>query len=115
MNDKKEKRFDKQLERNLKAKKLEKAGNIDGAIRLYEENIEENFEGNYPYDRLAIIYKKRNQINEEIRVLKKAIWVFENIVSKARADKEPKLDRFKERLKKAKGILIFLAGLIIFW
>ncbi|MCK4817373.1 hypothetical protein KA005_16505 [bacterium] len=93
--------FDKQLERNLKGIELEKNGKTDKAIKLYEQNIKEDFIGSHPYDRLAIIYRKRNQINEEIRILGKAIWIFENIVSKARADKEPKLNKFKERLKKA--------------
>ena len=37
---------------------LEKEGKIDSAILLYEENVKESFEGNHPYDRLAVIYHK---------------------------------------------------------
>jgi len=99
-------KFDKQLERNLKGIELEKAGKVDEAIRLYEQNIEENFIGNYPYDRLAIIYRKRESLDEEIRVLEKAVWVFENIVSKIRSDRIPKLERFKKRLEKARTLKI---------
>jgi len=93
-----------QVERNLKGIELEKKGHTDKAIELYKQNISENFIGNHPYDRLAIIYRKRNQIDDEIRVLKKAIWVFKNIVNKKRQDRLPKLDGFKKRLHKAQKL-----------
>ena len=97
-------KFDKQVERNLKGDELEKSDQVDLAIQLYEENIKENFEGNHPYDRLAIIYHKKNLIDDEIRVLEKAIWVFENIVYKERGDRLPKLKRFQKRLEKVKRL-----------
>lgn len=84
---------------------LEKRGEVDKAIEIYEGVIEKNFEGNHPYDRLAVIYRKRNQLEDEIRVLEKAIWVFENVVFKERPDRIEKLERFKERLEKAKLLL----------
>ncbi len=97
-------RFDKQVERNLKGIQFEKDGQIHKAIKLYERNIRENFEGNHPYDRLAIIYRKRNQIDDEIRVLEKAIWVFENVVHRDRGDRLPKLQKFKKRLERARKL-----------
>ena len=97
-----EKLFHEQVERNLKGIQLEKEGQEDRAIELYEKNIEENFIGNHPYDRLAIIYRRKKQFDEEIRVLQKAIWVFENIVFEERVDKLPKLQKFQNRLEKAK-------------
>ena len=97
--------FDKQLERNLKGIELEKLNEIDQSLELYEKNIEENFEGNHPYDRLAIIYRKKKDIFNEIRVLEKAIYVFENIVFSQRGDRLPKLERFKARLEKARKLL----------
>lgn len=96
--------FDMQVSRNLKGIQLEKNGKIDEAIKLYEANLAENFEGNHPYDRLAIIYRKRNQVDDEIRVLVKAIWVFENNVYKERADRLPKLQKFKKRLDAARKL-----------
>ena len=90
-----------QVKRNNQGIDLEKKGHIDKAIELYEQNISENFIGNHPYDRWAIIYRKRNQIDDEIRVLEKAVWVFENIVNKKRQDRLSKLDRIKKRLQKA--------------
>jgi len=89
------------VNRNLKGIKLEKEGKIDKAIKLYEKNIEEEFDGSHPYTRLAIIYSKKGLLDDEIRVLKKAIWVFENVVYKQRGDRSQKLDKFKKRLEKA--------------
>ena len=96
--------FDTQVDRNLKGIELEKDGKVDQAIILYERNINENFVGNHPYDRLAIIYRKRKQFDDEVRVLEKAIGVFEKIVSEGRQDGPPKLERFKERLEKAQKL-----------
>ena len=50
-----------QLGRNLKGFGLERNGRKDEAIRLYEENVKENFEGTYPYARLARIYRDKNR------------------------------------------------------
>ena len=93
--------LDVQVERNLKGRELEKVGKVDEAIRLYETNISENFDGNFPYDRLATIYRKRKDFQSEVRVLGKAVWVFENVVYRNRSDKSPKLQKFKDRLTKA--------------
>jgi len=86
-----EKMFEKQAERNLTAHELEKVRKIDEAIELYEQNVEENFIGSHSYKRLAIIYGKRGQIEEEIRVIEKAISVFK---------KDNKQEQFKTRLGK---------------
>jgi len=90
-----------QVDRNLLGQKLEKLGREDEAIQLYEQNLFENNEGSHPYDRLAIIYRRRKLYEDEIRVLAHAIWVYENVASKSRIDRIRKLDRFKARLLKA--------------
>ncbi len=95
--------FNAQVERNLRGIELEKSGREDEAVRLYEENVKENSVGNHPYDRLAIIYRKRMQVDEEIRVLEKAIWVFD-VLYQGRGDGLPKLGKFKRRLEKAKAL-----------
>lgn len=94
--------FNKQVERNLRGIELKKAGKIEEAIELYEQNIKENFIGNHPYDELAIIYRKQKRIDDEIRVLEKAVLVFDKFVLDVRVDKSPKLKRFRERLEKAR-------------
>ncbi len=90
-----------QAERNLKGAEFEKTGDFEKAIEVYEENVAESFKGNHPYDRLATIYKNQNDIENEIRVLEKAIIVFEEITLEDRLEGLPKLFRFKNRLEKA--------------
>lgn len=90
-----------QAERNFKGAEFEKTGDFDKAIEVYEENVAESFKGNHPYDRLATIYKNQNDIDNEIRVLEKAIIVFEEITLEDRLEGLPKLFRFKNRLEKA--------------
>jgi len=89
------------VERNLEGQKLEKMGLIENAIEYYLANVNDQFDGNHPYDRLTTIYRKRKQYDKEIEILEKAIWVFENKVYKKRGDRLPKLEKFKTRLKKA--------------
>jgi tetratricopeptide (TPR) repeat protein len=96
--------YNRQVQRNLTGIKLEKLDRVDEAIRLYEANVRENFDGSHPYNRLAVIYRKRKQIDDEIRVLERAIWVYENIVLKERDDRELKLAVFKKRLSKARQL-----------
>jgi tetratricopeptide (TPR) repeat protein len=93
-----------QVQRNLIGSRLEKLGQVDEAIQLYEANVNEDFDGSYPYNRLAAIYRKRQWLDDEIRVLERAIWVFENIVPKERDGRQLKLAVFRERLKKAKKL-----------
>ena len=82
---------DTMVNRNLKGIELEKKGNMEDAVKLYEQNITDEFDGTHPYNRLAIIYRKKGQIEDEIKVLKKAMQVL-------------KSNKFKERLKKAKTL-----------
>ncbi len=83
------------------AGRLEKEGKTLQAIALYESLLENNFDGSRPYDRLAIIYKKLKRPNDVIRVLEKAVWVFENIIDKKRGDRDKKINKYKADLKKA--------------
>jgi len=91
------------VERNLRGQDLEKQGNIKGAIELYELNIASDFEGNFPYDRLRIIYSKQKRYDDVIRVLERAVDVFDNKVLPTRPDRLPKLERFRQQLEQAKN------------
>ncbi len=86
------------VERNLKGIELEKIGLVDEAIKLYLENVKENFDGSHPYNRLIAIYIQQNRINEAIAITKRAIYVFENIVYFKRTDRITKLERYKKQL-----------------
>ncbi|WP_202882531.1 hypothetical protein [Gracilibacillus saliphilus] len=92
------------VDRNLKGKELEKEGKVEEAMSLYWENVNERFDGNFPYDRLTVIYRKQKDYDKEIEVLERAVHVFKTKVNKERADRTPKLEKFEERLAKAKEL-----------
>lgn len=92
------------VERNLEGYNLEKKGLINNAIEFYQANVKEDFEGSYPYERLAIIYRKHKQYDNEIVILEKVIRLFENKVSKARNDRIEKIEKFKTRLIKVMNL-----------
>jgi len=71
--------LDNMVDRNNKGIELEKKGDIENSIKLYEQNVADEFFGTHPYDRLAIIYRKRKQFDDEIRILKRKILIFEKI------------------------------------
>ena len=96
--------------RNQEGIALEKAGKIEQAIELYEKNIEDEFEGSHPYNRLAIIYSKQKKYADEIRILNVAINVFTNNVSPLRGDRGAKLEQFRLRLEKANAKLEKIAS-----
>lgn len=60
-------------EGNMRGQALEKDGNIDDAILEYERLLQEGVDTPYTYRRLAIIYSKRKEPEEEMRVLRAAI------------------------------------------
>lgn len=76
-------------------------GDSDSDIEFYKKQVAEGFDGNHPYDRLAIYYRKRKEYDKEIEVLRKAIDVFSNNVDSQCLDRNSKLERFKARLEKA--------------
>jgi tetratricopeptide (TPR) repeat protein len=90
--------FNKATTRNLQGISFEQQGRIDEAIDLYEQNVSLKFDGSHPYTRLAIIYRRRKQYDDEIRVIEKAISVFD----KQNAPKD--LEYFSKRLLKAKKL-----------
>jgi tetratricopeptide (TPR) repeat protein len=56
------------VDRNIKGNELEKRSNIDEAITVYESNVSDFADTPAPYERLRIIYTKRKQYVEAIRV-----------------------------------------------
>jgi hypothetical protein len=95
----------KQVERNLRGRELEREGHVDNAVELYQANVQEGFEGNHPYDRLATIYRQRKDYASEVAVLERAVEVFKALVeSSPRSDVQTKLAKFRERLSKARQL-----------
>ena len=58
--------------------KFEKLKNTDEAILYYEEAIAFRIVATHPYDRLIVIYNKRKDYRNTLRVVKLAIDVFTN-------------------------------------
>jgi hypothetical protein len=56
------------VSRNLKGKEYEKECEESKAIRLYESNIKDKFDGSHPYERLRIIYTRQKRYENTIRV-----------------------------------------------
>ena len=99
-----ENEFYESVDNNLNGIELEKQGKESKAIELYKKNVAKRFDGNHPYDRLAIYYRKNKDYDNEIKVLETAIDVFTHDVPKERKDRMPKLEKFKARLKRAKEL-----------
>ena len=94
--------LDVMVDRNLNGKTLETKGKVDKAIALYEENVLDLFDGNYPYDRLRVIYTKRNQLAEAIRVCKTFTRIVDKLMKEGseRSDLNPKRDKFMSWIEK---------------
>lgn len=54
--------------RNTEGREMEKQGRVDEAINLYEANVADKVDAPFPYDRLRIIYTKRKDYQNAIRV-----------------------------------------------
>jgi tetratricopeptide (TPR) repeat protein len=85
------------VQRNVMGIELESQGLIENAIECYQRNVRDGFEGNGPYDRLAIIYRRRGDTEKELAVLRRAIEVFEQLQASPRSDVAPKLNAFRRR------------------
>lgn len=77
---------------NMRGIAFEKEGRIEEAIRLYEENVSMRSNGRHAYDRLAILYRKMKDKENEIRILNVAISAF------------GEKSEYKEQLDKAIGV-----------
>lgn len=64
-------------ELNTLGKEAEKAGNIELVMELYEQCIELEYPATHSFERLRILYKKQKDTANEIRVIEKAIKVYE--------------------------------------
>lgn len=63
-----------------KGKELERCGDINAAIIIYNEVIKIGYDGpgynkNKPFERLTILYRKNKDVDNEIRIIEKAIRV----------------------------------------
>ena len=66
-------KYERWFKRNAIGEQKESEGKFEEAIRLYEANVEEGAQTLFPYERLTILYKRRQDTRNEQRVIKKAI------------------------------------------
>jgi hypothetical protein len=97
--------LDVMVDRNLNGKTLEAAGEVDKAIALYEENVSDLFDGNHPYDRLRVIYTKRKQFAEAIRVCRTFVKITDILIQEGseRSYLNPTRDKFMSWIEKDNG------------
>jgi tetratricopeptide (TPR) repeat protein len=60
-------------QRNEQGSAYEKAGDIDQAIALYEQNVADEFMGGHPYERLRILYSQRKDYANALRICQAAV------------------------------------------
>lgn len=88
-----------QTRRNLEGMQLEQSGRVDLAIELYEQNLEEGFEGDWPYVRLVAYYERLGRPKEAARVLERAIDVFKGSKRRTPEDRRAAVKGFRDRLR----------------
>lgn len=92
-------RIEAQTRRNLDGMELESAGRIDLAVELYEQNVEEGFEGDWPYSRLVGVYERQGEYAQAERVLRRAIEVTRANRRRPAADRRAILQGLQGRLR----------------
>lgn len=61
---------------NNRGAELEKAGDLNGAISSYEDNIALGYPATHAYSRLMVLYRKLKRPEDERRVILRALEVF---------------------------------------
>ena len=97
-----EKESDERLEaiikRNLEGRRLEKMGFTKDAVELYEKNVAEGDVETESYKRLASNYRDHHDYENEIRVIKSYLELWEGLETNHPASITA-IDRFEERLE----------------
>lgn len=95
---------ERQTARNLAGLEHEQRGELDAAIALYEQNLAEGFAGDWPYSRLVVLYGQRGQPEHVVRVLERAVAVFEAL-PRRHPLRAARLRVFRLRLREARRAL----------
>jgi tetratricopeptide (TPR) repeat protein len=97
-------------ERNDAARLAEQEDHVDRAIRLYEQNIKEDYADEFAFERLMIVYRKQRNYKDELRVIKRGIELFEQSMkehlkrSLSRHMDGKKLERLSNAIMKKSGL-----------
>jgi hypothetical protein len=97
-------RLEEQTRRNLEGMELERTGQIDRAVELYERSIMEGFEGDWPYGRLVAYYERQQRWGDAERVLQRGIEVFKASKRRTPEDRRAVLKAFRGRLRLVQNV-----------
>jgi len=91
------------IDRNAKARELEKSGKTEQAIELFELSVGDLFNGTFPYDRLMIIYGKLKRYEDAVRVCETYIKnpYLRKSNKQGLGEYKDKLEKLKQQAKKA--------------
>lgn len=87
------------VENNQKGQRLEREGDIEGAIKAYQDNLAIRAHTPFCYDRLCIIYRKMKDYKSEIDVINLAIEIYTEQGFNPSA-----IDKLNKRLEKAQKL-----------
>ncbi len=83
--------------RNNRGIELEKSGDIEAAVRIYELSVADAFFGTYPYDRLRILYAKRDWYRDAMRVCETYLALPDRPQGQNKAQFKQHLEKLKAR------------------
>ena len=90
----------------VKLNALEQRIGLTEAIRLYKRNISQSSDEDNAFERLAVIYRSRNRIEDEVNVSRKGVAFYEHAVFAEHLESMlPMLNQFTKRLKAAESLL----------
>ncbi|MEZ4702240.1 MAG: hypothetical protein R2834_18040 [Rhodothermales bacterium] len=97
--------YERWFKRNAIAEQKESEGKFEDAIRIYESNVDEDADTMFPYERLAILYKRKNDRANEKRILQKGLQLLKMRSEQGRLDtnQESMIKEFEDRLEKITG------------
>ena len=98
-------RLDRWFKRNAIGEQKESEGKFEEAIRVYEANVDEDADTIFSYERLAILYKRKNDLRSEVRIIKKAIRKLQEKSHRKHLDtfQENQLKVFQQRIMELTG------------
>lgn len=88
-----------QTRRNLDGMDHEAAGRADLAMVLYEQNVAEGFEGDWPYSRLVSLFERDGRFADAERILARAIEVTRLSRRRPAADRRAVLQGLQGRMR----------------
>jgi tetratricopeptide (TPR) repeat protein len=94
-------------ERNQRGRDLERTGHLEEAIELYERNVSDLFDGEFPYDRLRVIYRRQNRYEDALSVCRAFVSMADRLreLGSPRRDLARKRQRFSERASRLNDLI----------